>query len=367
MIAHRYLFREVSQVFVAMMAVLLLIYVSNRFVRYLAQAASGYISGDLISELVLLKLAENLAILMPLALYLSVLLAMGRLYQDSEIIAFSAGGLGVPRLARGLMWFAAGFSVIAGVLSLYVSPRAADLQRALFEQAKGEVHVAGIRPGAFREFSEGDRVVYVESVAPDGKSVGNVFVRVKRKRGQDLLLAERAFPAVEGPEGDRFIVLENGRRYTGKAGRMDFVVTHFERHAVRLEQAGGSTGDQLDAMSTLALLREGGPQHLAALQWRLSVPVSVLVLVLMAVSLARASPRQGRYAKLVTAFILYFVYNNAVGIAQKLVEREELPAAVGVWPVHLVFAALGLGMLAQQTSLGWRAPWRRRSRASVAP
>ena len=93
----------------------------------------------------------------------------------------------------------------------------------------------------------------------------------------------------------------------------------------------------------------------------------VLVLVLMAVSLARASPRQGRYAKLVTAFILYFVYNNAVGIAQKLVERQELPAAVGVWPVHLVFLALGLGMLVQQTSLGWRAPWRRRSRAKAAP
>jgi lipopolysaccharide export system permease protein len=116
----------------------------------------------------------------------------------------------------------------------------------------------------------------------------------------------------------------------------------------------------------LDLLREGGVRDLAELQWRLSVPISVMILVLMAVPLARTSPREGRYARLVTAFVLYFVYNNALGIAQKLVEREDLPVAVGVWPVHVLFAAVGFGMLAKQTSLGWRAPWRRRSRPSPA-
>jgi lipopolysaccharide export system permease protein len=260
------------------------------------------------------------------------------------------------------MWFAVAFGVLCGALSLYFSPRAADLQRSLFEQAKGEAQVAGIQPGAFREFGGGDRVVYVESIADDGLSVGNVFVRVTRGREQHLLVAEQAFPAVEGPEGDRYIVLENGRRYTGKPGRRDFVTTDFERHAIRLEQSSGPGANRLEAMSTLALLGAQGTAGMAELQWRASLPISVPVLVLMAVSLARTSPRQGRYAKLVTAFVLYFLYNNGIGIAQKLIERGDLSPAVGVWPVHVAFALLGVLMLAHQTSLGWRVPWPRRRR-----
>ena len=353
MILHRYLFREVLQVFAAVLAVLLLIYVSNRFVRYLAQAASGYISGDLILELMLLKLAENLSILLPLALYLAVLLALGRLYRDSEVIAMMAAGVGLRGLARALAWFAAGFAVVAAGLSLYVAPKAAELQHALFEQAKGKAQVAGIQPGRFREFGGGERVVYVEDIAADGSSMSNVFVHVRSRRGQDLLVAERAYPSVEGAEGDRFVVLENGHRYTGEPGDLNFVVTRFERHAVRLERAAGPDYRKLESTPTLDLLREGDARHLAELQWRLSVPLSTLVLAVLALPLSRTSPRQGRYARLVSAFVLYFIYNNALGIAQKLVERAELHPAVGVWPVHLVFAAAAVVMLLRQSSLYW--------------
>lgn len=359
MILHRYLFREVLQVFAAVLAVLLLVYVSNRFVRYLAQAASGYISNDLIAELMLLKLAENLAILVPLALYLAVLLALGRMYRDSEVIAMAAGGVGIRRLAHALAWFAGGFALVVGVLSLYISPQAAQLQQSLFEQAKGKAQIAGIQPGRFREFGDGERVVYVESIAADGESMRNVFVEVRRPAGRDLLVAERAYSSVSGAEGDRFMVLENGHRYTGEPGDLDFVITRFQRHAVRLEQQTGAGYQRLEATPSVELLRERGARSLAELQWRVSLPVSVVLLVLMAVPLARTSPRQGRYAKLVTAFVLYFLYNNAIGIARKLIEREELSATVGVWPVHIVFGTVAVILLMHQTSLGWALPWRR--------
>jgi lipopolysaccharide export system permease protein len=363
LILHRYLFREVLQVFAAVLAVLLLVYVSNRFVRYLAQAASGYISNDLIVELMLLKLAENMAILVPLALYLAVLLALGRMYRDSEVIAMSAGGIGVRRVAHALVWFAGGFALVVGMLSLFISPHAAQLQQSLFEQAKGKAQIAGIQPGRFREFGSGERVVYVESIAPDGESMRNVFVEVRRPTGRDLLVAESAYPSAPGGDGERFMILENGHRYTGEPGDLDFVVTRFERHAVRLEQQAGPGFSRLEATSSMDLLRERSARHLAELQWRLSLPVSVLLLVLMAVPLARTSPRQGRYAKLVTAFVLYFLYNNAIGIARKLVEREELTATVGVWPVHALFGATALALLLHQSSLGWWLPrrWRRRA------
>jgi lipopolysaccharide export system permease protein len=363
-IVHRYLFREVLQVFAAVLAVLLLIYVSNRFVRYLAQAASGYISSDLVLELMLLKLAENLALLLPLALYLAVLLALGRLYRDSEVIAMTAAGIGLARLTGALAGFATGFALICALLSTYLAPKAAELQHALFEQAKGKAKVAGLQPGRFQELGGGDQVVYVEEIADDGSSMANVFVQVSRERGQDLLVAERAYPSVEGAQGERFMVLENGHRYTGAPGDLDFVITRFERHAVRVQETAAPGYRKLEATPTLELLREGDARHLAELQWRLSLPLSTLLLTVMAVPLARTSPRQGRYAKLVTAFVLYFLYNNALGITQKLVEREELHPWVGVWPVHGAFLAGALILLLHQSStrrLSLRPPWRRRA------
>ena len=356
MIVHRYVFREVMQVFVATTAVLLLIYISNRFVRYLAQAASGYISSDVIMQLILLKLAQNMTILLPLGIYLAVLLGLGRLYRDSEIISMAAGGISVRQIANSLLWLGGVFALLAGSMSLYFSPKAAQLQQVVFEQAKGEALIGGIQPGRFREFGKGQRVVYVESLAEDGASMNNVFVRVIHRKGQDLIVAERAYPSVQGGEGDRFVVLENGQRYTGAPGQLDFVVTEFERHAVRLEQARPSGISKLEARSTLELLRQGGVANIAELQGRVSVPISVIALLLLAVPLARTSPREGRYAKLVTAFVLYFIYNNGLSIAQKLVEREQLHVSIGVWPVHAVFFLGAICALLAQSSLGWRWP-----------
>lgn len=362
MIIQRYVFKEVLQTFVAVTAILLLIYVSNRFVRYLAQAASGYISSELVLELMLLKLAENLALLLPLALFLAVLLALGRLYRDSEMIAMAASGIGVRHVATSLAGFSVLFAMLVAALSLYVSPRAAGVQQELYAQAKGEAQIAGIQPGRFREFGSGHRIGYVESLSADRREMRNVFIQVDRDSGQDIIVAQRASPALEGSGLTRYMILEDGHRYTGAPGQVDFVVTRFEQHAVRLEQSEVAAGRTLEAMDSAKLLREGGPANLAELQWRLSIPVSVVLLTLLAVVMARTSPRQGRYARLIVAFIIYFIYNNALGISQKLVERGDLDPHIGVWPVHLLFAAAVLSALHRQSTGRW--PWQVQWRAS---
>ncbi len=350
MIVQRYLFREVLQVFAAVLVVLLLVYMSSRFVRYLGQAASGYISSDLVVQLMLLNLAENLSVLVPLALYVAVLLALGRLYRDSEIIAMSAGGIGVQQLANALFWFSCGFALVVALLSLYVAPLAADWKQNLYEKAKGEAQIAGIQAGRFREFGAGERVVYVEKIAADGRSMSNVFARIvkKKSRSQDLLIAKKAYPSIQGQDQERFMVLEDGYRYTGTPGQLDFVITRFARHAVRLEPVARPGFRLLEAKPSLELIRDGGLKNIAELQWRISLPVSVVLLALLATAMARTNRRQGRYARLLSAFVLYFLYNNGIGIAQKLIERGDLSPLIGVWPVHLIFTLLALGMLYSQ-------------------
>ncbi len=360
-IVDRYLFREVFVTFAAVFSVVMLIYVSHRFVRYLASAAAGSMSSDLIMELLALKLVENLSLYMPFALFIGILLALGRMYQDSEIVAMTAGGVGTAQIARAVLFIAVGFGAVLLVLSLYLSPEVAAVQEVVKRKARSHTEVSGIFPGRFQEFGRGDQVVYVEAMAPDRQKMNNVFVQVRRANSEDLVVAQSAYQVVQGEHNSRYIVLENGFRYEGGAGDLDFVITEFEKHAV-LINVGETRKRHLERETwpTIDLIGSDTPKHVAELQWRLSKPISAIILALLAVPLSPTSHRGGRFARLLPAVLAYFVYNNLLGIAQKLIETQYVPAWVGVWPVHILFAAIASLLLFLETERGWNA--RRRLR-----
>ena len=343
-IIRKYLFREVGQSFGAVLLVLLLIYVSFRFVRFFAEAAAGRLASEVIFELVGLKLAVNLAILIPLALYVAVLLALGRLHRDSEIVAMTAGGYGVAQVASSVMWLALGFGAASAGLSLFLAPALSEMAEVMTEEARSSTHISGVIPGRFKEYGEGERIFYVETIREDRRSMSNVFVQIREKDQLEVLFAERARYHVDPDTGDRFMVMEAGRQYQGNPGDADYAVTRFERYGVRLERASKSTGyREPEALSTRELLLSDEPWHVAELQWRISLPISTVLLTMLAVPLARASPGQGRGWKLFSGVLVYFVYNNLLNVATKSVESGALPPIIGVWPVHL---ALGLIVLA---------------------
>ena len=348
MVLRRYVVREIGSTLLAVLVVLLLVYAASRFVRLVAEAAAGRLPGDVVFPLVLVKLSVGLPVLLPLAFFVAVLLALGRLYRDSEVVAMAAGGIGVPRLAYMVLPLASLLAVVVAALSCLASPRLASLEDALTVRARGEAQVTGLLAGSFNEFGDGG-IVYVESIDEDRRTMRNVFVRVARPDRDEVVTAERAYQAAQGPGNERFMVLEDGYRYAGNPGRADFVTTRFERHAVRLDAVVRlSERNSLDGVLTSDLWRSSNSGHAAELQWRLSLPLSAALLALLAVPLSRTSRRQGRYAKLLLAVVLYFMYSNGLGIARNLVERGELSAWIGLWPVHLAMLVVTVAMLGRQ-------------------
>ncbi len=349
-IIQRYVVREILQKFISVLVLLLVIFASFSFVKFLTQAAVGTLSSALIFELLVLSVVGKLPLLIPLAVYAAVLVSLGRLSSDSEIVAMTAGGIGMGRIVVAVFWMAAAVCVLSMVLSLYVAPKVNLLRAELYAQAKDESEFTLVYPGRFKTLRGGELTLYVESISDDGRVMQQVFAQLLKDDREDIIVAARARKQVEGAFGRQYIVAEDGHRYTGRAGDVDYEVTRFASHGFLVDQGSAEpTFRKQDAYPTMELLRSDRAVHQAAFQARLSKPISIVLLALLAIPLARTSPRQGKYSKLFTAFLVYFAYNNGVAVFQKFIERGDIPPVVGVWPVHLTVIVLITVLLMSQS------------------
>ncbi len=353
MIIERYLFKELAGTLFAVTTVLFLIFVSSWFARLLGQVATGSIQADVIFLLLSLKSIDALMILLPLSFYLAVLLAFGRLYKDSEMTAMLACGVSLTRITRLVFLLGLVFALIVASVSLYFGPWAKSERYLMQERMSSTSGLEAIAAGQFREMADGEVVFYAERLSDDGKSMENVFIQSERQGSLNLIVAERGSQTMER-DGGRYLLLQDGHRYEGEPGQADFRIIKFREHKVLVKQPEAVFKvDSVVAMPTLALWQSGKPHELAELQWRISMPLSAVLLALLAVFLSRTSPRQGRYAKLFLGILVYIIYSNLLGVAKTWVEKGKIDALIGVWWVHLLLV-IAIALLMLQHSGGLR-------------
>lgn len=347
-ILDRYILREVTLTWVAVTGVLLVILVTNQLARVLERAAEGRFPREVVLALIGFTSLENLTVLIPVGLLLAIVLAFGRLYHESEMAAVHACGIGVLRLYVPVLSLTVVLAVLLAWLALVLAPRAAEQAQELRGVALRDAQFGDLEPGRFRTVGGGRVVFYAAAVERDG-TLRDVFV--KRNQGEriEIAVARSARHHVSESGQLHTLVLEQGRRYEGIPGARAFRITEFEEHGipVRLPEAASSASD-VELKATRALLTSSDPADHAELQWRLSMPLMALVLTLLAVPLARLRPRQGRYARIGLAILLYFVYSNLLAAAKVWVARGVSPAALGLWWVHAALVALALLALFRQ-------------------
>jgi lipopolysaccharide export system permease protein len=357
LIIRRYIARELLWTLVAVTSVLYLVYVSNRFVRYLADAATGALPADMVAWLLFLKSLAALPTLLPLAFYLSVLLALGRLYKDSEMTALAACGVGLGNVLQAVLMFALMVGAAILAMSLYMTPWAQRQSDVVRKQAEAQAQFAGIASGRFNEAAKGSLVFYTERVSRDQREMENVFAQGVRDGTTVLLSARQAHQHIDEATGQRFLVFQDGYRYDGNPGEANFKIVQFREHGVLLQRPEVLARSQRYAGQEVSeLWGNASPGAAAELQWRLAMPLSAVVMSLLAVVMARTDPRQGRYAKLFLAILVYAAYSNLLGIARSWIERGVTPAALGLWWVHgLSLVVFVLAYLRESSlSRSWR-------------
>ncbi len=344
-VAARYVNSELLTVFAVTLLVLLLVAVGGRFVGYLQDAVAGKYAADAVLTIIGLRMPEFLQLVLPFAFFVAILLTLGRLHAENEMVVLQGGGMSTRRLLIWLSGASLTLAAIVGVLALEVTPRANEALGEFFLEQRSRQEFQNITPGMFNSNARATRVIYTESVSDDRARLQRVFLWERLPDGRDATTwADTGRQFVDTFTGSQFLVLDDGVRYEGLPGNAEYRLVDFAELSQRIaRQRSGSNRVGISGVVTSEL--PGTLEGIGEWHWRVAVPVYLLVSVLLAVGIARVKPRAGRFAKVMPGLgLLLAYYLSLLGNHHAIVEAM-VPAALGLWPVHAAFALLAWFLL----------------------
>ncbi|HSG58228.1 MAG TPA: LPS export ABC transporter permease LptF [Woeseiaceae bacterium] len=351
-ILDRYIFREIASTWLGVTLVLLLILLTNQFARILGDVAKGRLPKDAAMDVIVLSAAQYLTVIVPISLFLAVMLALGRLYRDSEMPAMMACRVGPSGIYRPLLWLLVPLAGGVAWLSVDLAPRALLAVDRIGAEARRQADLASIEPGRFTQVGPQDAVVYGERITDDGQMVNVFLQRQVDERAIEVVVARRGEQVDSEDPDTRFLVLHEGRRYEGTPGTAEFRVVEFLEHGIPYRLPSLDPPEPTPrVMSVAGLVSAGGLEHVAELQWRLGVPIATVILCILAVPLSRTQPREGRYGRLAIGLLIFIIYLNMLSASKAWIEQGKVSPLLGLWWVHVLALALGLGMLAAQNGV----------------
>jgi len=328
----RYLTREFTQSVFAAMVVLGLVSLGGVFADLLGEIARGKVPAGLLLSQLGLRLVDFLPILLPLSLMLGLLLALGRLYRDSEMPVLASIGIGPGRMLRPLMLVTLPFVAVIALCALWLGPTAKRLGDQMVYEANRNLLITGLEPGKFTALPNNGGIVYVGGMSADGRAFTQMFVHRLEGDRVDVSTSASGSLSLER-DGTRYLRLEDGFRVEGPAGPgRDYRLMRYARNELRLPDADiKRKKDDPELESTMDLLRDPRPAAAAQLHWRIAPALLALAFALIAVPMARSAPRQARYGRVLMAFLGYLVGMNLTILGTQWISEGKSPAALGLW------------------------------------
>ncbi len=339
MIFKRSFVSELSNAVGGAFTVLFTIVLAVGMVRILALAAGGSIDNTTIAQLTLYNALQYLGPLLTVSTFVAVVMTLLRAWNDNEMaVWFSSGARSLLAWISPVMRFAIPMTLLVAILSMAVTPWATSQTEEVRQQFRQRDDVSLLTPGRFIETNHGKRVFFIDSLDKD-LNVKGVFVAETRGDKTAVVTAKTANLEIN-EDGDRYVVLNDGRRYESAnltaAGR----VVEFGQYGVRLDLRVDShfASSKISAQPTQVLMALNTPAHQAELFWRLSWPIATILLALMAIPLSCSRPRAGRSLGLITAGLVFILYLNGISIVQSWVEKGAMSYLLGLLSLHGVVA-----------------------------
>ncbi len=341
-----YYSREIIHLMLGMMAVLLVIMVSVTFVKYLALAADGSVPLKSAVAMLGIVLPSFINLLLPICLFLSLVVGMGRLLRDNELTIGFACGMSWTRLLWCMMRLGLLAAVIGVILSFWVVPKMNYYQGNLSQiNSQNSSILNFVQSGRFFvPGGNGNQVIYVGNIDFKTRQSKDIFIYQYSHGATQVILAPTGSVTEQGDQLAS-VNLQNGQAYQGILGALAYRMVSFDSLSMTLIPSYNLANRDLSAVPTVQLLRQHDPASRIELEWRSVLPVTSLVLVVLAVGLGDLQPRRGRYIKVFYAIGLFIAYFNAESVLKSLMLSQRVAIFPGLFLVHAVFLILGMGLI----------------------
>jgi lipopolysaccharide export system permease protein len=345
MIFKRALRQELNFTIGVVFMVLVTLVLTNLMIRVLGNAAGGTVNPKDAIVLIGLGMINYLPILLTASIFVAVLMVLTRWYKDSEMVIWQTAGLSLFTILKPIISYTIPLSIVIGILSTFVSPWANEQSATIKQRFQQRDDISMLAPGQFRESSGNNRVFFIESMNLENNTFNNIFVTDFGKDRQLVAVSKQGY--IENkPSGEKFLTLEEGRRYEGTPGSTDFRITEFNRYTVKIDtKAIDPIINSPKLLPIWDLINEPNKIHLGEILWRFGLPLMALVFVIIAISLSYIDPRRGRYTALIMAVLIYFTYSNLLKLMQAWVGSGKIDFLIGSWILHVIGALLGLAFI----------------------
>jgi len=363
-IIFRYLLKEVAKTQLAVFLVLMTIFISQKFVRVLGDASEGSIPGQLVMTFIALKIPDLASFILPLSLFLGVLLAYGRIYADSEMTVLHACGVSEWYVVRVTLVLAVITAILTGIFTLYLAPLASEYQYTVKEELAADSGLSALVSGRFQQTGNQDAVVFIHDKDRETNSFNKVFVAQLPKgdnTGASIINSSLVYAKTgkvfEDEQGSQQLVLGDGIRYHRDIDSKEFQSVAFDKYYIQIkDQEIEHQHRKLSALTTLELYTNIPPEldsaYSATIQWRIAFPLACIILVFIAVPLSVVNPRQGKFAKMLPALMLFLGYLLLLTSMRSAIEKNAIPSVIGLWPIHISALFVGVMLLMKGRSSG---------------
>lgn len=341
LILTRYLTKEIFKSQVAILFILLLIFFCQQLVRVLSSAVSGKVPADLVVSLLGLGMPTMAQLMLPLSLFIALLLTLGRFYAESEVTVMRACGIGQGLLVKAAMFLSIFTTALAVYNVFWLTPWAINKQSEMLAEAKANPRFAALSAGQF--MSAGGYVLFIDNIENNSLNDIYVFQPEQQKNNKPSVVVAESGTLQGLPNGDQVLELKESKRFEGTPQSPDFRISHFENYSAYLGYQDVESDEKLVQRADFTKLMETDtPEAKAELHWRLALILAVPLMALLAVPMSSVNPRQGRFAKLLPALLLYLIYFLLQSSLKSSGASGKLNAEILMPLVSVLFLLLGI-------------------------
>ena len=342
----RYLLTNLVVIFLGIFFIISLIIFGNQFVMTAQKSVEHGIPLRELMPIVGFKMLRDLPIILSLSFFLSIIISISQLYRNSEAVVMNSFGIGDRNFMNLIKPLAIVIFLFIFSLSMYAVPWAKNQKSLTEDVTVNASDFSFITEGKFESFKNGEIVFY----ASDSSSISNsgeqnmeeIFIYVSNKDSPIVVLASKATKYTDSKNESIYLRLEDGLRYEGLPGDENVNILNFDKYDLEIVsgevQKSLSNFSEIEEKTPIDLFLEGGLLANAEIQWRLSQPISILILSIIGVLLGKTSPRTGKGVNLLFGVIIFMLYNNGLLVAKNSIESGQLNPFVGLWSIHILLA-----------------------------